>query len=308
MSTAPRAPRGQERKDHHEDRRDWWHRAHRLEGRGELRERPRRPAASPDSGVNTITGEGLDEALDGAQVVVDVSNSPSFEDAAVMEFFETSTRNLIAAEKLRRRRTPRRAVRRGERRLPDSGYMRAKVAQEKLIRDSGDAVLDRSRDPVLRVRRRHRRRGHRRRHGPPAPALFQPIAADDVAAAVAEFAAGRPLNGVVEVAGPERFRFDEFIRAPWPRTTTRARSSPTPTPATSARCSRAHARPGQGAHLGPTRFEDRLSDGARSRQVADNRSRGDRCAVGECAAELATRLDAQLREDLPRGGTRRCAG
>ena len=169
--------------------------------------------ASPNTGVNTLTGEGLAEALEGAAVVVDVSNSPSFEDTAVMEFFTTSTRNLL---------TPRRppvsahhvalsVV--GTERIPDSGYLRAKNAQEKLIKGAGDPVLDRSRDAVLRVRQAHRRRGDRRqRRCGCRRCSFQPMAADDVAKAVGRVAVGAPVNGTVEVAGPEQFRFDELIR------------------------------------------------------------------------------------------------
>ncbi len=138
-------------------------------------------AAAPNTGVNTLTGEGLAEALAGAAVVVDVSNSPSFEDAAVLEFFETSTRNLLAAEAAAGvgHHVALSVV--GTDRLPDSGYFRAKVAQEKLI-EVGDPVLDRPRHAVLRVRRQHRRR--RPTDGDTvrlAPVLFQPMAADDVA-------------------------------------------------------------------------------------------------------------------------------
>lgn len=167
-------------------------------------------AASPNSGVSTLTGEGLPEALAGAQVVVDLANSPSFEDAAVMKFFQTSGRNLLAAE-----------ARAGVRHhvalsivgtdRSDNGYFRAKVAQEKLIEASGipytiirstqfleflGAIAASSADGnIVRL----------------SPGLFQPIAADDVAAAVADVALAAPRSGIVEIAGPERAPFNEFV-------------------------------------------------------------------------------------------------
>jgi len=169
-------------------------------------------AASPNSGVNTITGEGLAEVLTGASVVVDVSNSPSFEDAAVLAFFETSTRNLLAAEVVAgvRHHVALSVV--GTERLAESGYMRAKVAQEKLIEQSSipysivhatqffefiKGIADAATDgDTVRL----------------APVLIQPMAAEDVAAAVTRVAIGSPVNGIVEVAGPEQFRLDELVR------------------------------------------------------------------------------------------------
>ena len=169
-------------------------------------------AASPDTGVNTITGEGLAEVLKGASVVVDVSNSPSFEDAAVMDFFTTSTGNLLKyeAEAGVKHHVALSVV--GTDRLSESGYFRAKIAQEKLIKESpipysivhatqffefikGIAAAATDGDKVRL-----------------APALIQPMAADDVAAAVGKTAAGTPLNGTLEVAGPEVFRLDDLIR------------------------------------------------------------------------------------------------
>lgn len=169
-------------------------------------------AASPRSGVNTLTGEGLDAALEGASVVVDVSNAPSWEDAAVMHFFDTSTRNIIAAE-------TRAGVAHhvalsvvGSERLPESGYFRAKIEQERLIAESGipysivratqffefvssiaASFVD---GETYRV----------------SDALIQPILSDDVAAAMATVAEGTPVNGMVEVGGPDTFRFEELIR------------------------------------------------------------------------------------------------
>jgi uncharacterized protein YbjT (DUF2867 family) len=168
--------------------------------------------ASPDSGVNTLTGEGLAAALEGANVVVDVSNSPSFEDAAVLKFFQTSTSNLLAAEAAAGVGHHVAVSVVGSDRAPDSGYLRAKVAQEKLIAGSRinytivrstqffeffKRIADEATDGnTVRI----------------APVLFQPIAADDVAKAVARVALSAPVNGIVEIAGPQQFRFDEFIR------------------------------------------------------------------------------------------------
>ena len=167
-------------------------------------------AAAPNTGVNTITGEGLKEAMAGAQVVIDLANSPSFEDKAVLEFFETAGRNLLAAE-----------TEAGVRHhvalsivgidRSDNGYFRAKVAQEKLIKTSGipytiirstqfleflRAIADLSADGnTVRI----------------SPGLFQPIAAEDVAATVADVALAAPRNGIVEIAGPERAPFNEIV-------------------------------------------------------------------------------------------------
>ena len=169
-------------------------------------------AAAPNTGVNTLTGEGLAEVLKNASVVVDVSNSPSFEEKASMDFFRTSTGNLLSYE-------ARAGVKHhvalsvvGADRLQETPYIRAKIEQEKLIKESGipysivhatqffefwKGIADDATDGnQVRV----------------PPAFIQPIAAEDVATAVAKVAVGTPLNGMVEVAGPQRFRFDEFVR------------------------------------------------------------------------------------------------
>ncbi|MEH1164316.1 SDR family oxidoreductase [Micromonospora sp. CPCC 205539] len=169
--------------------------------------------ASPKTGVNTLTGEGVGEALAGADVLVDVSNSPSFEDAAVLKFFETSTRTLLpaAADAGVGHYVALSVV--GSNGLSESGYMRAKVAQEKLIVASGlpyslvhatqffeflQGIVDAATDgDTVHL----------------APVLIQPMAADDVATEVAGVAAGAPLNGLVEIAGPEQFRLDELGRS-----------------------------------------------------------------------------------------------
>jgi uncharacterized protein YbjT (DUF2867 family) len=168
-------------------------------------------AASPKTGVDTITGKGLKEAMDGAQVVIDLANSPSFEDRAVLEFFETSGRNLLAAEDATGVRHHVALSIVGTDRTPDNGYFRAKVAQEKLIETSGISytiirstqfleflggiAASSTAGNVVRL----------------SPGLFQPIAADDVAAIVADVALAAPRNGIVEIAGPERAPFDEFV-------------------------------------------------------------------------------------------------
>ena len=220
-------------------------------------------AASPDSGVNTLTGDGLAEALDGAAVVVDVSNSPSFDDAAVLEFFETSTSNLLAAEAAAGvgHHVALSVV--GTERLSESGYFRAKIAQEKLIRDSSipysivhatqffefiKSIAAAATDGnVVRL----------------APVLIQPIAADDVARAMGQISVGSPVNGIVAVAGPEQLRLDQLIRRGLS-----ARNDPREVIADP------HARyfgaelgertlvPGDDARLGATRFEDWLSQPA----------------------------------------------
>jgi uncharacterized protein YbjT (DUF2867 family) len=175
-------------------------------------------AASPASGVNSVTGEGLPEALQDAQVVIDVSNAPDWEDDAVMHFFTTSTRNILAAEAAAGMGHHVALSVVGTERLQESGYFRAKLAQEKLIQASAipysivhatqffefmDGIADSATDGNTVAL---------------PPALIQPMASDDVASEVARVAAGPPLNGIVEIAGPEVFRLDELIRG---RLTTR---------------------------------------------------------------------------------------
>jgi uncharacterized protein YbjT (DUF2867 family) len=167
--------------------------------------------AAPNTGVNTLTGEGLSEALKGAEVVVDVSNAPDWEDDAVMHFFQTSTRNLLAAEAAAGigHHVALSVV--GTDRLTESGYFRAKLAQEQLIQDSSIPYsivhatqffefLNGIADSATEGNTVHL-----------PPAMIQPMAADDVAAAVGRVAVGPPVNGIVEVAGPEAFRLDQLI-------------------------------------------------------------------------------------------------
>jgi uncharacterized protein YbjT (DUF2867 family) len=168
--------------------------------------------ASPATGVDTLTGKGLDDALKGAQVVVDVSNSPSFEDTAVMKFFETSTRNLLAAEKKAGVKHHVALSIVGADRNPDSGYLRAKMAQEKLIKASTVPYT------ILRATQFFEFIGGIADAGTEGntvrltSAKLQPIAADDVAAALAPVVLGEPVNGVIEVAGPEPLPLAEMAR------------------------------------------------------------------------------------------------
>lgn len=216
--------------------------------------------ASPDSGVNTLTGKGLAEALKGASVVVDVSNSPDWEDAAVLNFFETSTRNLLNYESAAgvKHHVALSVV--GTDRLYQSGYFRAKIAQEKLIKEGSipysivhatqffeflKGLADISMDGG-------------KVHLPPV--LFQPMAADDVAAGVATVALASPVNGLVEIAGPEQFRVDELVRR---RLATLNDSREVVADAEAryagAKLDERTLLPGKNARLGETRFETWLT-------------------------------------------------
>jgi uncharacterized protein YbjT (DUF2867 family) len=169
-------------------------------------------AASPSTGVNSLTGEGLAEAFSGADVVVDVANSPSFEDAAVLHFFETSGRNLLAAETAAgvKHHVALSVV--GSERLPESGYFRAKIAQEKLIKASPVPYT------IVRATQFYEFVGAIAQSNNEAdgihmpPAKLQPIAAGDVSAAVAEVAIAPPVNGTIEIAGPEAIGLDQLVR------------------------------------------------------------------------------------------------
>jgi uncharacterized protein YbjT (DUF2867 family) len=218
-------------------------------------------AASPDTGVNTITGEGLAEVLEGADVVVDVANAPLWEDSAVMDFFLTSTRNTLAAASAAGvdHHVGLSVV--GADRLPDSGYLRAKVAQEETVAAGAvpytilrasqffefiGRIADSSADgDTVRL----------------APVFVQPESADDVAAALADVVMSEPVNGIIELGGPEQFRLDELARR-----VLSAKNDPRRVTAD------VHAlyfgtelddhslTPGSGARIAPTRFEDWLSE------------------------------------------------
>jgi len=169
-------------------------------------------AAAPNTGVNTITGEGLTEALAGAQVVIDVANSPSFADEAVLNFFQTAGRNLAAAERIAGVRHHIALSVVGTDRLPESGYLRAKFAQEELIRASGIPYT------IIRSTQFFEFLGGIAQSATDgqsvhlSPAHLQPIASDDVAALVTKVATMAPANGVIELAGPERIGLDDLVR------------------------------------------------------------------------------------------------
>lgn len=237
---------------------------------GKLRERGHEVvAASPSSGVDTITGAGVADAMAGATVVVDVANSPSWEDAAVLRFFETSSRTLLAAEVAAgvRHHVALSVV--GTERLLESGYFRAKMAQEKVITASAvpytivratqffefvGAIAQSATDGQT-VRLSH--------------AQVQPIAADDVAAALADVALAAPTNGMREIAGPERVPLDELVRGFF-RSTHDARQVVTDADARyyGIRLDDRSLTPGDSALLGPTRFADWLSRPSRQQAPA----------------------------------------
>ena len=226
-----------------------------------LREDGHEPlAASPDTGVDTLTGVGLAEALEGAEVLVDVANAPVWDDAAVLDFFQTSARNLAAAETAAGvgHHVVLSVV--GTERLQDSGYFQAKLAQDAAVKAGSDPYT------ILRATQFFEFIGHIADSSSEGdtvrlpPALVQPEAADDVAAALADIAVSEPVNGIVELAGAERFRLDELARR-----VLRANDDPREVTAD------AHARyfgaelddrsltPGGDARIAPTRFEDWLS-------------------------------------------------
>jgi uncharacterized protein YbjT (DUF2867 family) len=221
-------------------------------------------AAALETGVNLLTGEGLAEALDGAQVVVDVANAPAWDDAAVLDFFETSSHNLLEAEMaagVGHHVTL--SVVGADRLAAESGYMRAKIAQEELVK-AGPIPYT-----IVRATQFFEFIGRIAESGADgdtirlSPALVQPEAADDVVSTLADVAVGAPLNDTVELAGPEAFHLDELARR-----VLRANDDPRPVTAD------AHARyfgaelddrsltPGDDARIAPTRFEDWLSRSA----------------------------------------------
>jgi len=220
-------------------------------------------AASPSSGVNTVTGEGLAQALAGAQVVVDVANAPSWEDNAVLAFFETSGRNLLAAEAAAGvgHHVALSVV--GTERLLASGYFRAKMAQEKLIKASPiPYTIVRATQFFEFASGIAQSATEGQTVGLP-PVLMQPIAADDVAAVVADVALAEPLNGTFELAGPEPIRQDDLVRQ-FLKATRDARTVVTDASATyyGINVNDQSLTPGENPRLGTTRFSDWLSRNA----------------------------------------------
>jgi uncharacterized protein YbjT (DUF2867 family) len=217
-------------------------------------------AASPKSGVDTFTNEGLAEALTGAQVVVDVANAPSWEDKAVMEFFQTAGRNLLAAESTAGVRHHVALSIVGADRLPASGYLRAKVAQENLIKASGIPFTIVRSTQFFEFAKGIIQSATEGQTVRLSPALFQPIAADDVAAALTGLALAEPLNGTIEIAGPKPIRMDEFAR----RFLSATRDPRKVTADVHAQYFGTELNdqsliPGDNARLGPTHFADWLS-------------------------------------------------
>ena len=220
-------------------------------------------AASPDSGVNSLTGEGLAEAFEGAQVVVDVANAPAWDDAAVLDFFQTAARNVLAAETAAGvgHHVTLSVV--GADRLPDSGYLRAKVAQEELVK-AGPVPYT-----IVRATQFFEFIGRIADSGADgdvvrlSPALIQPEAADDVASTLADVAVGAPLNDTVELAGPEAFRLDElarrFLKA---RDDRREVTADVHARYFGAELDDRSLTPGDDARIAPTSFEDWLSQSA----------------------------------------------
>jgi uncharacterized protein YbjT (DUF2867 family) len=225
-------------------------------------------AASPSSGVDTLTGAGLAEVLAGAQVVVDVTNSPSFEDTAVLKFFETSTRNLLSAEKAAGVKHHVALSVIGADRVPDSGYMRAKIAQERLIKAATTPYT------ILRATQFFEfigRIADGNTEGNTVrltPALMQPVAAEDVADALSRVAVGEPVHGIVELAGPEPVRMDELARR-----LLRAKHDPRQVTADArapyfgAVVNDQSLTPGDKPMIGPTRFEEWLNTAFEAGQV-----------------------------------------
>ena len=169
-------------------------------------------AAAPSSGVNTLTGEGVQEAMDGAAIVIDLANSPSFEDKAVLEFFETSGRILLDAEKKAGVKHHLALSVVGTERLAASGYMRAKMAQEKLIRESGVPYTIVHSTQFFEFLNGIAKNGAGDQETRLSSAFIQPIASDDVADAVTDYALGAPVNGMVEIAGPDKFPMAELVQ------------------------------------------------------------------------------------------------
>ncbi len=226
-------------------------------------------AASPKSGVNSVTGEGLAEVLKGTSVVVDVSDSPDWDDAAVLKFFETSTRNLLTHEAGAgvRHHVALSVV--GTDRLSESGYFRGKIAQEKLIKESSipySIVHATQFYEFLKGLADFMFDGKEVRL---PPVLFQPMAADDVASGVARVAVGPPVNGIVEIAGPEQFRLDELVRRRLASLKDPRKVIADPNARyAGAKVSEKTLLPGNNARLAETRFENWLKQPAAQKSAA----------------------------------------
>jgi uncharacterized protein YbjT (DUF2867 family) len=222
-------------------------------------------AASPNSGVNTLTGEGLAEVLKGASVVVDVSNSPSWEDSAVMNFFETATRNLLTYEASEgvRHHVALSVV--GTERLSESGYFRAKMVQEKLIKSGKVPYSIVQATQFFEFLKQLADISFDGKNVRVPDALFQPMAADDVANALGRIAVGPPINGTIEIGGPQVFRIDELVRQRLrPLNDPREVVADPNTLYSGARIGERTLVPDDSAQLGEIRFADWLEDSASS--------------------------------------------
>jgi uncharacterized protein YbjT (DUF2867 family) len=213
-------------------------------------------AASPNSGVNTLTGEGLADVLKGALVVVDVSNSPSWEDLEVLKFFETSTRNLLSYGTAAGVKHLVALSVVGTDRLSESGYFRAKIAQEKLIKNSSIPYSIVHATQFFEFLKQLADISFDGKKVRLPDALFQPMAADDVASAVGKVAVGQPINGTVEIGGPEPFRIDELVRRRLASLNdTREVIADPNAKYSGAKLEERTLVPGKDARLGETRFE-----------------------------------------------------
>ena len=220
-------------------------------------------AAAPNTGVNTLTGEGLAEVLKGGSVVVDASNSPSWDDAEVLKFFETSTRNLLTHEAAAKVEHHVALSVVGTDRLSESGYMRAKIVQEKLIRESSIpySIVHATQFFEFLKGLADISMVNGKVHLPPV--LFQPMAADDVASGLAMVTMGPPVNGIVEIAGPEKFRVDELVRRRLASLNDQREVIADPNAGYGgAKVSEKTLLPGKDARLGETRFETWLTQPA----------------------------------------------
>ena len=217
-------------------------------------------AASPNSGVNTITGEGLSEALADAQVVLDLSNSPSFEDQAVLKFFETAGRNLLAAEAAAGVQHHIALSVVGSERLPESGYLRAKMAQERLIRESGVPYTIVRSTQFLEFLPGIAQSGTVGNEVTVSSAYFQPIASDDVADVMADVAVSAPADGMIEIGGPDKVRMSDLVERFLEMTNdTRTVIADPHARYFGAELDDQSLVPGKDARLGEIRFQDWLS-------------------------------------------------
>jgi uncharacterized protein YbjT (DUF2867 family) len=228
--------------------------------------------ASPDTGVDTYTGDGLEQALEGAEVVVDVSNAPAWDDAAVLDFFQTTSRNVLSAEEAAGASHHVVLSIVGTDRLPDSGYFRAKLAQEEAVKAGSVpyTILRATQFFEFLSRIADSSTDGDTVHLPPV--LVQPEAADDVAATLADVVVSSPVNGIVELAGPEAFRFDELVRR-----ILRAKNDPRRVTVDvraryfGAELDERSLTPGDNARIAQTRFEDWLSESMAEQNLATQR-------------------------------------